>query len=53
MLKLLVIVGITAGLAAGGFFAYKHFRRPAEDEWTEDPMTGAAEIHQAADVPPV
>ena len=48
MFKLLLL----AGLAAGGFFAYKRFTQRPEDDWDDDTMYGSAQLHQTADTPP-
>jgi hypothetical protein len=48
--KALLIVGITVGVATGGFWAYKRFRQQRQEEWLEDPVAAAAEIHQTTDV---
>lgn len=44
---------LLAGLAAGGFYAYRRFvRRPEDDwDWDDDTMYGSAELHQTADAP--
>ena len=48
MFKLLLL----AGLAAGGFFAYKRFaQRRDEDDWDDDTMYGSAQLHQTVDTP--
>jgi hypothetical protein len=51
--KALLLVGISAGVATGGYVAYKRFTQRRQDEWLEDPVAGAAEIHQTVDVPAI
>ena len=51
--KALLLVGVTAGVAVGGVFAYKRFTRQDADEWADDPMTGAADIYQGTDPPAI
>ena len=47
MFKLLFL----GALIAGGYFAYKRFMQPVDDNWDDDTMYGSAQLHQTADAP--
>ena len=53
MQNALVIAGATAGVVTGGFFVYGQVMRRPQNEWVEDPPSGADQIRQGTDVLPV